>query len=142
MANQKKFNHGGGGRRGDTPKVKANVFTPELVLNMKKGDYHTFIDLAKAYTAQMVRSKITTHMIRNLYGKAIKQKSAASLWKLEVDLAYMAGRNESNREFKEFAMMLSRIIRATTDDNLADFKEFFKTLVAYHKFNEKFNGKN
>ena len=43
--------------------------------------------------------------------------------------------------FGIFALMMSKLIRKTTDETLSNFIEFFKMIVAYHKFNEKFNGK-
>lgn len=114
------------------------IFTKNLVLETNEKNYHDLVDAVKKYTAALAK-KVTTHQIRVLFGKAIKMTNAASLWKLEVDLAYMAGRNEGNYEFRDFAIMLSNLIRETNDDNLDKFKEFFKMLVAYHKYNEKFN---
>ena len=81
--------------------MNPSVFTEQLVLHTQKDSYHTLVDHVKNYTAQLA-TKVTTHQIRVLFGKAVKQKTAAGLWKLEVDLAYMAGRNESNHEFRDF----------------------------------------
>jgi CRISPR type III-A-associated protein Csm2 len=130
-----------GNQHDDVVVVKEVVFSSDLVLHTNEKNYHTLIDKVKAYTRVLVDNKITTHQLRNIYHQAKHANSASELWKLEVTLAYLAGRNESNRKFKDFAEMLSRLIRETKEDTLDNFKEFLTTVVAYHKFNEKFFGK-
>jgi CRISPR-associated protein Csm2 len=112
-------------------------FTEERVLHTS--DYQQLIDLVKTYTRELVDKNISTHQLRNIFNEANRAKSASELWKLEVKLAYLAGRNESNRKFKDFTEMLTRLIRATNDDTLRNFKEFLTALVAYHKYHEKFS---
>ena len=121
-------------------------FTPELVLETDEEKYqkkyNKMMDDLKAYTATLVKSRVTTHQIRNIFSGIIKAQKPLDLWKLQVNLAYIAGRNERNFELKDFTEHLSMIIRAVkTPEQLDLFKEFFKALVAYHKYNEKFGNR-
>ncbi|RMG16518.1 MAG: type III-A CRISPR-associated protein Csm2 [Bacteroidetes bacterium] len=120
-------------------------FTEKLVLGTTDENYHQLIGLTSRYAKTLVegkeRDKVSTHMLRNIFGEAKRQTTAAGLWKLEVKLAYLAGRNESNYKVKKLTEMLTRLIRKTTDENLENFKDFFTALVAYHKYHEKFSSK-
>ncbi|MEZ4775449.1 MAG: type III-A CRISPR-associated protein Csm2 [Bacteroidia bacterium] len=119
------------------------VFTTQLVLHEPEKDYQTLADHVKNYTHFLVKdknNKVTTHQLRILFNKAIKQDEPKDVWKLEIDLVYLAGRNDSNKVFKGLTETLTRLIRGVRDEKtLENFKEFFKMLVAYHKYNEKFN---
>lgn len=124
------------------PKVSSRDFTKDLVLKNNDESYHRLMNMIKEYTSVLTKSKVTTHQIRNIFGEIKKADSHTKLWKLEVHLAYMAGRNDSNQVYKDFTEMLIRLIRETENaEDLVKFKEFFTALVAYHKFNEKFNSK-
>lgn len=57
---------------------------------------------------------------------------------MEVQLAYLAGRNEANKDFRIFVDVLTNLIRnANSLERLSKFQEFLTAIVAYHKYNEK-----
>lgn len=118
-----------------------NELTVYLVLNYTQKEYQTMIDKVKAYTRVLVSGKyaVTTTQLRNIYTSVKKAKKPEDLLSLQVRLAYLAGRNESNPRFKALADKLSSLIRyVITETQLAHFTEFFTALIAYQKYHEKF----
>lgn len=122
----------------DFPNPK-EMFRPEYVLG--EPNYHELIERVKRYTGYIAKAnRITSHQLRNIFNQVKKVKQPEELWRMEVQLAYLAGRNESNKDFKTFVDTLSNIIRHTkTMEHLRKFQEFLTAIIAYHKYNEKFS---
>ncbi|MDW8019136.1 MAG: type III-A CRISPR-associated protein Csm2 [Chloroherpetonaceae bacterium] len=118
----------------DFPNPK-EMFKPEYVYG--ESNYHELIDRIKRYTGYIAK-RITSHQLRNIFNKVKKVKQPEELWKMEVQLAYLAGRNEANKDFRIFVDVLTNLIRnANSLERLSKFQEFLTAIVAYHKYNEK-----
>jgi len=116
-------------------------FTDTFVLEYTPKTYQAMIDTVKEYSGILVSGKyaITTTQLRNIYTSVKKVKKPEELLPLQVRLAYLAGRNESNPRFKALADTLSLLIRKVkTETQLEHFTEFFTALIAYQKYHEKF----
>ncbi|KUL28877.1 type III-A CRISPR-associated protein Csm2 [Chlorobium limicola] len=118
--------------------------TESLVLNYTSETYQKMIDTVKEYSKLLVSGKnaVTTTQLRNIYNSVKTVKNPETLLPLQVRLAYLAGRNESNYKFKALADRLSLLIRnVKTNTQLSHFVEFFTALIAYQKYYEKFTSK-
>lgn len=113
-----------------------------LVLDCTSDTYQDLIETVKRYTALLVKGhqSVSTTQLRHIYGEVKKADSVKNLLRLQVRLAYLAGRNESNNKFRALTDKLSFLIRSIkSQKQLENFQEFCTALVAYHKYNEKFH---
>lgn len=118
--------------------------TESLVLNYTSDTYQDMIDTVKKYSRLLVLGKnaVTTTQLRNIYNSVKNVKKPEMLLPLQVRLAYLAGRNESNFKFKALVDRLSLLIRNVKNETqLSHFIEFFTALIAYQKYYEKFTSK-
>lgn len=119
-----------------------NELTDSLVLDYSTETYQTMIDKVKKYSEILVSGKyaVTTTQLRNIYTSVKKAKKPEELLPLQVKLAYLAGRNESNYRLKALADRLSSLIKnVKTETQMKHFVEFFTALIAYQKYHEKFS---
>ncbi|NTW63605.1 MAG: type III-A CRISPR-associated protein Csm2 [Chlorobiaceae bacterium] len=126
----------------DDEKELLKKLTDSLVLDYSADTYQKMIDTVKKYSEILVsgRQAVTTTQLRNIYTSVKKAKKPEELLPLQVKLAYLAGRNESNYRLKALADRLSSLIKnVKTETQLAHFVEFFTALIAYQKYHEKFS---
>ena len=120
-------------------KYTEDYFTKEVVLKPDENNYRDYISRVKSYSEELVRYKVTTSQVRNIFSLILPLDNPKSCWTIEPKLAYLAGRNESNQKLKFFVDRLIILIREIeSPEELKNFKSFFEALVAYHKYNEKF----
>ncbi len=117
-----------------------DYFSKELVLKGDITDFKSHIANLKNYSLQLVKSNISTTQLRNIFTLINSIENYQEIWKEAPKLAYLAGRNESNYAFKEFIdMLIDLITEINSEDDLKNLKKFLEAIVAYHKYNEKFN---
>ena len=90
---------------------------------------------------QFYGKDVSTSQLRNVYDNVIKTNSVNTLKLIRPQLAYMAGRKQ-DREKKEeennkktFLAFLDFLIKSVdSESQRKEFKTFFESVVAYHKF--------
>ncbi len=116
-------------------KIKANYFknTYPLLLEIEKSDKVKLILKDIEYFVSKEGVQISTSQIRNIYDKAIKEKTANDLYLLKPNLAYTAARQD--KEFKKlFFAFIDDLLTKVNDKNINSFKIIMEALVAYHKY--------
>lgn len=116
--------------------VKNNFFRDNFsdLLNMSKTEN---LDKILNKVEELVKqegSSLSTSQLRNIYDKAIKTDTLNELKLIRPNLAYLAGRSTSDKEKSLLAFIDLLIKEVKTDDQVKEFKTFFETVVAYHKF--------
>ncbi|MDR1583609.1 MAG: type III-A CRISPR-associated protein Csm2 [Prevotellaceae bacterium] len=82
--------------------------------------------------------KVSTSQLRNVYDCVIKAHSVNEMKLIRPKLAYIAGRGQyTDKQFFGFIDGLIKTIK--NDDQRKNFKVFFESVVAYHKFYGKNN---
>jgi CRISPR-associated protein Csm2 len=82
-------------------------------------------------------ANLSTSQLRNIYDKAIKAKKPNELKLIRPNLAYIAGRSGNDKEKKLLAFIDILIKEVKSEEQVKEFKTFFESVVAYHKFHEK-----
>jgi CRISPR-associated protein Csm2 len=85
--------------------------------------------------------KVSTSQLRNVYDKVTKTKSVNELKLIRPQLAYIAGRAQQDKDnVKKFLAFIDSLIKSVqTEEQRKEFKIFFESVVAYHKFNSTTN---
>ena len=107
------------------------------ILSQEKDDYNVYIGKVKAYVKANARG-ITTSQIRNIFSKVKNIVDYTEIYTLRPKLAYVSGRAEKD-EMRTLLFLLDALITKVTDKKKLDqFKAFFESVIAYHKY---FGGK-
>ncbi|ULB35857.1 type III-A CRISPR-associated protein Csm2 [Proteiniphilum propionicum] len=79
---------------------------------------------------------ISPTQLRNIYSKIKGVTSSLELKLLRPNLAYVAARQQNDREDKAKKMIafIDLLIQKTDDDSLDSFKKLMEIIIAYHKF--------
>lgn len=80
---------------------------------------------------------LSTSQLRNIYDKAIKTENQNELKLIRPNLAYIAGRKENEKEenVKSLLAFFDLLIKeVNSNEQINEFKTFFESVVAYHKF--------
>ena len=84
---------------------------------------------------------VSTSQLRNVYSNVIKASSVNELKLIRPQLAYIAGRkqdrekkDEENNKKTFLAFLDSLIKLVDSEQKRKEFKTFFESVVAYHKF--------
>jgi CRISPR type III-A-associated protein Csm2 len=108
------------------------------VLDMGKTDNLDDLLSAIEHFVQKEGVKVSTSQLRNVYDCVIKAHSVNEMKMIRPKLAYIAGRGKD--EEKKFLGFIDGLIKTIeTDDQRANFKVFFESVIAYHKFYSKIN---
>jgi CRISPR-associated protein Csm2 len=80
--------------------------------------------------------KVSTSQLRNVYDKVAKTKSINELKLIRPQLAYIAGRATTDKDnIKKFLAFIDSLIKLVdSEEKRKEFKTFFESVVAYHKF--------
>lgn len=146
MANQHHRNNKNKGGRGnnkpeDNAAVKFLRNNLEDLLNMKESkQLNTLINHISDYVKAMGKD-ITASQLRNIFSKVKKFKSLSDLQMLRPKLAYISGRlSPKQANAKEFLKLLDDVIqKATNEQHVRGFSQFFESIVAYHKSHHSSN---
>lgn len=132
----------GRGREGgnsDEQRTKDNIIRAfgkdytRLILDFKKEEYNHLVGNVKDYVEKNARN-ITTSQLRNIFGKVLQAKEPFDVFKLRPKLAYVAGRTDK-WQMKELVFLLDELIQSIqNEDQLKNFKDFFESIIAYHRF--------
>jgi CRISPR-associated protein Csm2 len=154
MAKQSYYNNGGGFNQ-NTSKPQNQTFD-QLAETVKKECFSTnYAELLKISGTQNLDAvlksiedfvlkygvKVSTSQLRNVYDKVTKAKSVNELKLIRPQLAYIAGRATIDKDnVKKFLAFLDSLIKLVdSEDKRKEFKTFFESVVAYHKFNSTTN---
>ena len=136
---------GRGGGKNNEQRTKENIIRAfgkdytRLILEFKKDEYNHLVAKVKDYVAKNARS-ISSSQLRNIFGKVLRAKEPFDVYQLRPKLAYVAGRSDKG-PMKELVFLLDELIQSIQNkDQLKNFKDFFESIIAYHRyFNPKEN---
>jgi CRISPR-associated protein Csm2 len=101
---------------------------------VERKDENKFID----YTKKLVnkyKNDISTSQLRNIFSKIKRINNYKELYALRPKLAYTYGRAERKDGMKKLLVLLDdQIKKVDSNDKLMHFKDFFESIIAYHKF--------
>lgn len=106
------------------------------ILEENKKDYNIYIGKVKNYVDKNKRG-ITTSQLRNVFTTVKNTESILDLYRLRPKLAYVSGRAGTD-EMKTLLFLLDELITRVSEKNIDQFKAFFESVIAYHKY---FGGK-
>jgi CRISPR-associated protein Csm2 len=152
--NRSSYNRGGFNQ--DRPAQSQNLTFDQLAETVKKECFSTNPEeLLKMSSTQnldeILKSiegfvlkygvKVSTNQLRNVYDKVTKAKSVNELKLIRPQLAYIAGRATIDKDnIKKFLAFIDSLIKSVdSEDKRREFKTFFESVVAYHKFNSTTN---
>ncbi len=124
---------------GPPPAITANDHAALLLMH-KSGD-NDLIEKVKKFVEANYRD-ITTSQLRNIYSQ-VKKASLQDLPLIRPKLAYIAGRTDTKkRGMHRLIDLLDELIQKVNDEEkLVGFKTFFESVLAYHKYYEKTQGR-
>ena len=103
-------------------------------------DENKFIDKLKEFMERNA-NQISTSQLRNVFSK-IKNLDTSNfneVYSLRPKLAYVYGRSDSYGMKKILLLLDDKIKEIKSREELEQFKNFFESVIAYHKF---YGGKN
>ncbi len=103
-------------------------------------DENKFIDKLKGFMEKNA-NQISTSQLRNVFSK-IKNLDASNfneVYSLRPKLAYVYGRSDSYGMKKILLLLDDKLKDIKSKEELEQFKNFFESVIAYHKF---YGGKN
>lgn len=110
------------------------------ILNVEKTDNLDGLLSAIEKFVKETGVKTSTSQLRNVYDCVIKTHGVNELKMIRPKLAYIAGRGKQDDEKKFLGFIDGLIKTVKTEDQRKNFKVFFESVVAYHKFhNNKIN---
>lgn len=121
--------------------VKTQYFNENFseLLNMSKvSNLDKILEAIEKFVSKEGKN-LSTSQLRNIYDKAIKAQNVNELKLIRPNLAYLAGRSSNDREKCLLAFIDLLIKSVNSDEQIKEFKTFFETVVAYHKFYGKNN---
>lgn len=134
-----------GASKGSPPAAGADPSSERQVIFqiIQNGDYATLVEQAERLGQELVRNKLTTSQIRNVFGevKRLQMRFEANrLRMLKPKLAYMGARaGEGGQRLRD---VLSHSVDAVFSGNPAEQEilqrfqrmvDFFEAILAYHK---------
>lgn len=96
-------------------------------------DYNKFTEKVKDFMKNNVR-EITTSQLRNIYSKVKKITEPKQLYLLRPKLAYVYGRADKDGMRRLLVLLDDQIKQVEDKSQLEEFKSFFESIIAYHKF--------
>ncbi|WP_294353566.1 type III-A CRISPR-associated protein Csm2 [uncultured Clostridium sp.] len=131
---KKKYNSNDHNKEYDENYLKNNI----LKISIMKEDYDNYIDNAKKYAKWLKENGLSTSQIRKVYSDIKYTQTSIELKRLRPKLAYIIGRNSSNRGIRSFLNILDcglKKLNIEEDINeINSIKEFAETIVAYLKY--------
>ena len=121
-------------------KVKEDFGTDnyEAILTMRTNE-NKFIDSTKKLVG-IYKNDISTSQLRNIFSRIKRIENYNELYSLRPKLAYVYGRAEKKDGMKKLIVLLDdQIQKVDSKEKLKQFKSFFESIIAYHKF---FGGKD
>ncbi|MDR1896382.1 MAG: type III-A CRISPR-associated protein Csm2 [Prevotellaceae bacterium] len=148
-------NRGGGGGQNQNRSSQNQTFD-QLAETVKNECFSTtYTELLKMSTTEKLNDvlksvekfvldfgvKVSTSQLRNVYDKVAKTKSINELKLIRPQLAYIAGRATTDKDnIKKFLAFIDSLIKLVdSEEKRKEFKIFFESVVAYHKFNSVTN---
>ncbi|MDR1975202.1 MAG: type III-A CRISPR-associated protein Csm2 [Bacteroidales bacterium] len=126
--------------------VRSECFSTNYSELLKMGSTQNLDSILKSIEVfvQKYGVKVSTSQLRNVYDKVTKTKSVNELKLLRPQLAYIAGRATTDKDnkdnIKKFLAFIDYLIKqVSSEEQRKEFKTFFESVVAYHKFNSKTN---
>lgn len=113
--------------------VKANLGEEYESILKEEKDYNKFTERVKGFMKDNVR-EITTSQLRNIFSKVKKIKEPKQLYLLRPKLAYVYGRADKDGMKRLLVLLDDQIKQVTNTGQLEEFKSFFESIIAYHKF--------
>lgn len=105
----------------------------DQILISQKESYNEYIDAIKKYVAGKYRGW-SASQLRNVFTQVKTMKEYSELCLVRPKLAYASGRTDSS-ELKELLLLLDDVIKkVNSNDQLREFKSFFESIIAYHKY--------
>jgi len=105
------------------------------ILKKEKKDYNGYIQCVKKYVEDDARD-ISASQLRNIFTKVKKAKEATDLTVLRPKIAYISGRTDDKKEgMKRLLFLLDHLIKQIEkQEQTEEFKKFFESIIAYHKY--------
>lgn len=133
-----------GGQGPGKSQRQQRVWTDEqLRAIIRDGDYHVLVEVADAVGKELVRQKLSTSQIRNVFGEVRRLQNRYDrnrLLMLRPKLAYMGARaGEGGKELRD---VLTRAIieifagnpdESTQRTRFQHLVDFFEAILAYHR---------
>ncbi len=108
----------------------------EEILNPERKNENDFIEATKRLVKKY-KNDISTSQLRNIYSKIknIRDDDYKKFYLLRPKLAYISGRAEKKFGMKKLIELLDDQIQKIDNSAKAkQFKSFFESVIAYHKF--------
>jgi len=109
------------------------------ILNMSKcEEFDQLIENIESFV-QKEASAVSPSQLRNIYDKAIGARTVNELKMIRPKMAYVAGKTgKDGSGIRRFFAFIDQLIKKVGNDaELAEFKSFFESIVAYHKLYAK-----
>jgi CRISPR-associated protein Csm2 len=142
---QSNFSRSGGGRSGGYQKSWSEKTAHEeiliafgenfetRILSPNQHGYNDYVNRLKDYVDKHVKG-ITSSQLRNVYALIREKTNPDSLPHIRPRLAYVAGR-ANNDELRTLIYLLDLLsVRVDDKAKLKNFKSFFESVIAYHKY--------
>jgi CRISPR-associated protein Csm2 len=110
------------------------------ILNTSRTDENKFIDSVKRMIDILIeggkkKDNISSSQLRNIFSRVRKASKPEELYILRPKLAYVYGRPNTKREMQKLIVLLDDQIQKVKNSNqLEMFKNFFESIIAYHKY--------
>ena len=115
---------------------RLGIYLDEILASEKK-DYNSYFQALKAYIKEDA-DKISTSQLRNIFTQVKKAKIPKDLTLLRPKLAYVSGRSDKDG-MRRLIFLFDYLIKQVKDEKqVIEFKNFFESIIAYHKY---FGGK-
>lgn len=105
------------------------------ILKPNRKDENKFIE-ATQKLVRTYKNDISTSQLRNIYSrvKNIKDDNYKEFYLLRPKLAYVSGRADKYGMKKMVALLDDLIPKIDSKEKAKQFKYFFESIIAYHKF--------
>lgn len=110
------------------------------ILKSERQDENKFIEAVKELMKFLLgggkqKDNISSSQLRNIFTRVRKAKDPKQLHILRPKLAYVYGRPNTKQEMKKLLVLLDDLIQRVNNENqVIEFKNFFESIIAYHKF--------
>lgn len=105
------------------------------IKDREKLDKHEYLEKVEEFVRDDLR-RVSYTQIRKLYATFKREKDYRNAINFVEILMYIAGKSESNRDYKDFLIRLIIPMLKTieTKKQWENFKAFFTSILAFHKF--------
>jgi len=110
----------------------------DQILVTKRRDENKFLEATKRLVKKY-KNDISTSQLRNIFSKIknIKDEDYKKFYLLRPKLAYVSGRAEKKYGMKKLIELLDdQIKKIDSEEKAKQFKYFFESVIAYHKYYE------